>query len=44
LGQREQIFFGKSEIKDSTRLSTNRPTGKSAGRILINHGGMTHRG
>src|SRR5882724_12529314 len=29
LGQREQIFFGKSEIKDSTRLSTNRPTGKS---------------
>ena len=26
LGQREQIFFGKSEIKDST---TNSPTGKS---------------
>src|SRR6266702_4732846 len=25
----EQVFFGKSEIKDSTRLSTNRPTGKS---------------
>src|SRR6266478_30838 len=29
LGQREQIFFGKSEIKDSTTPSTNRPTGKS---------------
>src|ERR1700704_4312668 len=29
LGQREQIFFGKSERKDSTRLSTTRPTGKS---------------
>src|SRR6266702_1101966 len=25
----EQVFFGKSERKDSTRLSTNRPTGKS---------------
>ena len=25
----QQIFFGKSEIKDSTALSTNRPTGKS---------------
>src|SRR5712691_13432589 len=31
LGQREQIFFGKSEKKDSTALSTNRPTGKSRG-------------
>src|SRR5882757_8399420 len=29
LGQREQVFFGKSERKDSTTLSTNRPTGKS---------------
>src|SRR5258705_3228072 len=29
LGHREQIFFGKSEIKDSTALSTNSPTGKS---------------
>jgi len=27
----QQIFFGKSEKKDSTRLSTNRPTGKSLG-------------
>src|SRR5260370_36155051 len=27
----QQIFFGKSEIKDSTALSTNRPTGKSLG-------------
>src|SRR5713101_3537298 len=25
----QQIFFGKSEKKDSTALSTNRPTGKS---------------
>ena len=34
LGQREQIFFGKSEIKDSTALSTNRPTGKSPDRAV----------
>src|SRR5258707_2167070 len=31
LSQREQVFFGKSERKDSTTLSTNRPTGKSRG-------------
>src|SRR5258705_4557810 len=31
LGQREQGFFAKSERKDSTTLSTNRPTGKSRG-------------
>ena len=35
LGQREQIFFGKSEIKDSTALSTNRPTGKSLEPVLL---------
>src|SRR5882724_943835 len=29
LGQREQIYFGKSERKDSTAPSTSRPTGKS---------------
>src|SRR5712672_3118317 len=29
LGQREQLFFGKSERKDSTTPSTSRPTGKS---------------
>ena len=34
LGQREQIFFGKSERKDSTRLSANRPTGKSMDRAV----------
>src|SRR6266576_4697294 len=28
-GKWQQIFFGKSEKKDSTRLSTNHPTGKS---------------
>src|SRR5258708_20884787 len=31
LVQSEQVFFGKSERKDSTTLSTNRPTGKSRG-------------
>src|SRR5712671_6955023 len=31
LGQRAQVIFGKSERKDSTTLSTNRPTGKSRG-------------
>src|SRR5882672_5828491 len=35
LGQREQIFFGKSEIKDSTAPSTNRPTGKSLEPVLL---------
>src|SRR5882762_5859150 len=34
LGHREQIFFGKSEIKDSTAPSTNRPTGKSPDRAV----------
>jgi len=29
LGRWQQIFFGKSENKDSTAPSTNRPTGKS---------------
>jgi hypothetical protein len=32
LGQREQIFFGKSEIKDST---PNGPTGKSLEPLLV---------
>ena len=31
----QQIFFGKSEIKDSTALSTNRPTGKSLEPVLL---------
>src|SRR5260370_15098361 len=35
LGQREQVFFGKSERKDSTTLSTNRPTGKSLEPVLL---------
>ena len=34
LVRRQQIFFGKSEIKDSTALSTNRPTGKSPDRAV----------
>src|SRR5260221_8056732 len=35
LGQREQVFFGKSERKDSTTLSTNRPTSKSLEPVLL---------
>ena len=31
----QQIFFGKSEIKDSTAPLTNRPTGKSLEPVLL---------
>jgi len=33
-GKWQQIFFGKSEKKDSTALSTNRPSGKSPDRAV----------
>src|SRR3979490_1873870 len=42
-GKWEQVFFRKSEKKDSTRLSTNRPTGKSLEPSCCQHRLFSHQ-
>jgi hypothetical protein len=34
-GEWEQKYFSENQKKDSTRLSTNRPTGKSLEPVLL---------